>query len=247
MSSGYTRLVHAQNGIEAVAIQQPQESSDHDRVLFDTANNWYGVFDGAGTALASNFVLETVRKYSEQLTTEPLETQTPAEIIRHAQNNLMEWLSQQIESYRKSLPPNPRDLVLTTASIIRLRKTARGLLCLYASAGDSPIYHFNQERGLVALAEDEGDKTPPIYDEIVNFLGSPEHQLSKYGEAPLESGDCVIVMSDGVVSKRAEGGVDDKLLEEILHLNSSPVRIAETLLSSSDIQDDKTVIIIRNS
>lgn len=229
--SGYTH-----NGVEVAALQQPRESWDHDRILFNTVNGLYGLFDGTATAIASDFVLRTIREQ----TTYFLAEKTPAEIISYAQTSLLE-LPELQEGERN----NPKLRTMTTASIVRLKKAGEKLLCSYASAGDSPIYHFSQRGGLTALAEDESHKTPPFGDEIVNFLGSSLHKLSKKGEVQLEAGDSVAIMSDGVSSKRSKDGISDDELKEVLQSSSSALQAAEAILDSSSIDDDKTIILIR--
>ena len=223
--------------IDAAVAQQPLQSSDHDRVLLDNERSLYGVFDGAGSALASDLVLNSIRSYVNELSETTIDL-TPSNILADAQKHLLNWIHRLEDSEHFG------DIVLTTASLVHIKKHGSNLLCLYASAGDSPIYHFSETNGLTAIAEDEND-IYGSYFEISNFLGSAGHKLTKFGEFKIEPGDSVAIVSDGVCSKQSEDGVDDNYLTEVLSSNSSAAIAASLILNKSNIKDDKSVVVIK--
>src|SRR5688572_21309077 len=121
--------------LEAAVRQESLEEIGHDITHIDEEKGIYGVFDGAGAALPAAYASAVIEDRYDETDLDPYHLR-PEKVLEYAHSKLRELFnSEDFIRYK--------DLLRTTASIIRIKKLGHKAVCSFAAAGDSPIYHYS--------------------------------------------------------------------------------------------------------
>lgn len=202
-------------------------NSGHDRIVASDRAGLYAVFDGAGSAEASE-VARTIT-YDNLTARSPFGAESrPAFLMRIIQNELT-----------KLSPTSQIIYACTTGTIAHVRTNKKGHTQLdYAAAGDSPLFIYDKEH-LTQVTENENLEN---YYLVNNWLGSHNHRLHQIGSIVLESTDWrAIIVSDGVTDPK-RGGLDKNTIQDIA-IGSHLEHAAGHIIHAVEPYDDASAVV----
>lgn len=217
--------------IEVGKAERPLKTEGHDRLVLLEDLGRFAVFDGAGNAIASSLAAKIFRDEHRQPTLPGLR-----QVFERIQSGLMDYQDQLSEEYRYM-----RGLVLTTGTALGIKADAGNIE--FAHAGDSAMYMFDfGARKLSGITRQDviGHRA-----DTDNFLGSPRHIMTQYGDIAVPEHVALALFSDGVGDKaNPVGAVSEGQMAEILGAELSCDEKAEQILEASSINDDRAVIVV---
>lgn len=127
----------------------------------------------------------------------------------------------------------------TTGTVLQIIKDSATdqQLAVWASVGDSRLYHAHDERSS-QVTNDES-----IGHHLFNSLGPQAHGVRQSGRIALLGGDRLILVTDGITGDYGDDLLSDQEIAAALKDRDAPAA-ADELLRISRKQDDKTVIVI---
>lgn len=203
-----------------------------DRILADPDLRVFGVFDGAGgyfgSDIAAETAAETVRKYYE-------ETENERERPKTARDALLA-ADRAVDVVQRTTATEMGGMA-TTATIAHIFEENGQPVISYAHVGDSRIYRLHGD-SLQQITKDEGEGHG-----VDQFIGRL-HEVKHFGKVALQSGDRLMLCSDGVTGDYGDEILSDDEIQNALYRKNSPQVAADTLVNISRKHDDKSAVVI---
>lgn len=218
--------------------EQPYPGDDQDAILFDTANNLYGVFDGLGvhsdSARAARLAAVTVRgQMAENKSRDPAEVEI---LLVSALEKASSAILDDIRHYGED-----KDIGGTTSTVVKIVEQNNTKYLAWASVGDSRIYIKHPYDDLELITQDETEDY-----HIDNALGKFFRRgVSQHGYLEVMPGSVVALVTDGITGSYGESALEDYELQDVLDADISAQMTAEMLLAISRKEDDKAVVVLR--
>lgn len=208
-------------------IWADESCEDSELVRSDTM--LFGVFDGAGGVQggreASQTASEIVSRMSDRM---PVES-----------GKDLAWL---MNMANMAVEESPNAGVTTGVVVKVLERDGRKQLA-YASVGDSRIYIVDQQGRARLITEDEGEGNV-----ISNALGMRKvsgrtMRVEQFGEVELESGDRVVLCSDGITGDYGDDLMSEEELGGIVGRSRNASDAARNLVAGARKYDDRTALV----
>lgn len=205
-------------------------SSDADRLLYEPRLGLFGVFDGVGSigAPAAELAVDYVRAHNEEIISE----HGLAAVLEQANTAILQSPAAYVNKERRSE---------TTATVFKLIPTFLGAHAIWASVGDTRLYHVSRNNTVIEqISEDEGDE-----EVIFNGLGWAGCEIRQRGQLKLRRGDGLIATSDGVSGDRGDDIMPASELLSYYRTRLDDAQVAaETIVHSARKYDDRTAIVV---
>lgn len=205
-------------------------SSDADRALYEPELGLFGVFDGVGStgAPAAELAVDYVREHHEEI----ISVRGLVTVLEGANRAILESPKAYVNKERRSE---------TTATVFKITPTLLGAKVLWASVGDTRLYHVSQQNSLIRqITQDEGHE-----ESISNGLGWADCKVEQRGVLRVRRGDGLILVTDGVTGDRGNDIMSDEKV--LLHYRAGygdAEMSANGLVHNASKPDDRTAIVV---
>lgn len=199
--------------------------ADADRTLYEPKIGLFGVFDGVGYtgAPAAEAAVRYVSAHDSELTS----PRKLAAVLAGASGKI----------YRN----HDTHKSMTTATVAKLISTDNGARALWASVGDSRLYHVGPSGQAKQVSRDEGQGNI-----VNNALGQKNCKVEQYGEFELARGEGLILVTDGITGDTGKEVIgNDELSRHFRMAQGNPEFVAHLLLRVARKYDDRTVIVVK--
>lgn len=202
------------------------DKSCQDSILLRPDIELYGVFDGVGGSVDGRLASQTVANVLNKIGDE----------YRFEKGSHLAWALNQAN---KVVCDTVKD-GSTTASVAQVIKRYDGKHLLWASVGDSRIYIVDKNGNADQITEDEG------YGRfITNALGMDKNNghIKQFGELKLNSGDRVVICSDGITGDYEPDLMSKETIGRIVSTARTPREASINLTATATKKDDRTVVV----
>lgn len=206
-------------------------SSNADRTLYAPELGLFGVFDGVGStgAPAAEIAANYVRTHGEKI----VSARGLATVLEGANTAILENPAAYVNEERRSE---------TTATVFKVIPTLLGAHAIWASVGDTRLYHVSQQNSAIEqISRDEGQE-----EYILNGLGWADCKVEQCDTLKLRRGDGLILVTDGVTGDRDDDIMPDN--EVLLHYRAGygdAGMAASALVHNARKQDDRTAVVLQ--
>jgi protein phosphatase len=198
--------------------------SCEDSVLCRPDAGLFGVFDGAGGEghgeEASRFAAQMIERYHNAYGTESLN-----ELIGSVESTMIS-----MEEHRTR--------GMTTAVLGKVITKGDRKYLAYVNIGDSRLYvvHANGEADLITTDEGFGNV-------ITNAMSADGGSVKQYGTIPVDSGDRIVLCSDGITGDRDPDLMSNEELARIVMGSKNADDAAKNLVTGARKRDDRTALV----
>lgn len=202
-----------------------QDQSCEDAKVFRPDLKMYGVFDGAGGERGGKTASNTAASVVENL----------GQRVDLTSGAHLKWA---LEQANDAVVKDPV-AGYSTAVLAKVVERKGGRYLSYASVGDSRIYIVGRDGNVRQITKDEGEG-----NRIWNSLGTDGDGngiVKQYGDIRLESGDKVMMCSDGITGDYGTDLMSDEEIANIMCSAKNPGEAAKRLMVAARKKDDRTV------
>ncbi len=127
----------------------------------------------------------------------------------------------------------------TTATITKVIEQDDRKKLAYAQVGDSRLYIIHSDGSAELITRDEGEG-----NYITNALGiEGENRVKQYGEVAIESGDRVLICSDGITGDFGDDLMTEDEIGHLVAASATPEAASANLVAAARKTDDRTAIV----
>ncbi len=202
-----------------------------DSALVDLVEGIFGVFDGVGSdASGREAAISTASQMHSLLKESTCESGKDLARLVDQTNRLL-------------VSSSDYDGSSTTASVVKILGEEHNCFKLaYAQVGDSRIYLVTSS-GVRRVTQDEVDDERNLTHVVGDRL--TDHVCVQFGEFFAKSGDCVVIVSDGVTGSNKEAAMTDDEVGQHVRSAGDAFSVARTLITNACELDDLTVVAIK--
>ena len=228
----------ANHGIDAGVAEKTRRGREvsEDRSIVKLNHGLFGVFDGVGGewggAAAADMAFARLNARIQR---------APTDAFRQTAPHLAEeWLRETLDSISQNISEHA-GVGFTTATVARVVDSHEGQVVVWASIGDSRLYHVRDGRAKqVTVDEGEGRF-------LARCLGNErpwDRNIQQTGRIVLKPGEKIVLVTDGITGDYGDDLMRETELYGIVHGNSSAQHAAKELVNQSRKNDDGTAVVI---